>query len=80
MTSLIYDTAFRAKCRDDTSAPTEDNAAASLGQEQDPDSLAEEETQKIVLCDFHPVESQGIQKSHSHTAALMEARLWDFLF
>ena len=59
MTSRIYDIAFRAKCHDDTSAPTEGNAAANLGQEQDPDSLAEEETQKIALCDFPPAESQS---------------------
>ena len=59
MTSRIYDTAFRAKCRDEMSAPTEGNAAANLGQERDPDSLAEEETQKIVLCDFPPAKSQS---------------------
>ena len=40
MTSRIYDIAFRAKCRDEMSAPTEGNAAANLGQEQDPDRLA----------------------------------------
>ena len=45
MTSRIYDTAFRAKCSDEMSAPTEDNAAANLGQEQDPDSLAEKDYQ-----------------------------------
>ena len=40
MTSRIYDTAFRDKCRDDTSAPTEGNAVANLGQELDPEKLA----------------------------------------
>ena len=53
MTSRIYDTAFRDKCRDDTSAPTEGNAAENMGQERNPESLAN-------ICFINPITQKDI--------------------
>ena len=73
MTSRIYDTAVRAKCRDEMSAPTEGNAAAKLGQEQDPGSLAEE---MLRYKRKEPNEPNYTHDQHSNKFGSMHCTIW----